>query len=311
MNLVGALLVDKPAGITSHDVVAKLRRAVRQKRVGHTGTLDPFATGLLIVCLGRATRLAQFLTAAKKEYEAVVRFGFSTDTQDYTGKPITPLLSSDELTTANLRRLLYEFVGEQWQLPPMFSAKKIAGEPLYRRARRGQTIERQAVRVTIYRLELLETGGPELFNNSDGTRDVALSVACSAGTYIRTLAHDLGERLGCGAHLVSLRRTGIGDLSIREAARLDDLVGMAESGLIESRVVAAADLVGSLPTIRLTHDQIASVRTGRTRQDPLAESLSPGDWVRLLDGNGLLVSMAQVVVSDNGQLLQPRILMID
>ena len=311
MSLVGALLVDKPAGITSHDVVARVRRAVKQKRVGHTGTLDPFATGLLIVCLGKATRLAQFLTAAKKEYEAVVRFGFSTDTQDYTGKPITPLISSDELTAANLRRLLYDFVGEQWQLPPMFSAKKIAGEPLYRRARRGQTVERQAVQVTIYGLELIETGGPDLKINSDGTLDVALRVVCSAGTYIRTLAHDLGERVGCGAHLASLRRTGIGDLSVREATRLDELEEMAESGRIESKVVRPADLVGSFPSIRLIPDQIASVRAGQARQDPLAESLSLGDWVCLLDDNGLLVSMAQVVVSANGRLLQPRILMID
>jgi tRNA pseudouridine55 synthase len=311
MNLIGALLVDKPDGMTSHDVVARLRRALKQKRIGHTGTLDPFATGLLIICVGKATRLAQFLSGKPKEYEAVVRFGFSTNTQDYTGKPITPIISSDEMTTANLRRALSEFVGEQWQLPPMFSAKKVAGEALYRRARRGQTIERQAARIVIHQIELLEGGIPALTINPDGTRDAAMRVACSAGTYIRTLAHDLGERLGCGAHLLELRRTAVGSFLLSESTPLNELLRIAESGEIESHVVAAADLVGNLPTVELTRDQIERVRAGQIMQDPLAQSLYPNDWVRLLDDNGLLVSMAQVVEHVNERRLQPRILLID
>jgi tRNA pseudouridine55 synthase len=310
MEKIGALLVDKPAGITSHDVVARLRRALKQKRIGHTGTLDPFATGLMIVCLGRATRLAQFLTAETKVYEAIVRFGFSTDTQDRTGKPITPLISSDELTAADLCRLLSEFVGEQWQVPPMFSAKKVAGEALYRRARRGQTVERQAARIVVYRIEALEVGGSVLKTNPDGTRDAVLRLECSAGTYVRTLAHDLGKRVGCGAHLVELRRLGVGRFSVAEAARLDELLQRAERGE-EITIISPAELVGSRPAIELEREQIWAVRMGQTQKSPLVESLETDTWVRLVDQDGSLISMAQVVESGGDRLLQPRILLID
>ncbi|MEW6735773.1 MAG: tRNA pseudouridine(55) synthase TruB [Acidobacteriota bacterium] len=306
MEQIGALLVDKPAGITSHDVVAKLRRALKQKRIGHTGTLDPFATGLLIICLGKATRLAQFLSGIDKEYEAVIRLGFSTDTQDYTGKPITPLISSDQLTIENLRVILAQFVGQQWQLPPMFSAKKVAGEALYRRARRGQVITRQAVEIVIYQIELA-LDMPLLTINPDGTRDFTIRVSCSAGTYVRTLAHDLGERLGCGAHLAQLRRVRIGKFSIAQAATLNSLVELATAGKIAECIITPAELVGDLPAVALSPAEI--VRVGQGQAIAASDSGANG-WVRLLSPAGTLVAMAEEQKNATGGCWQPRILMI-
>ena len=221
-EFTGAILIDKPAGFTSHDVVAKLRSILKQKRIGHTGTLDPFATGLLIACLGKATRLVQFLATEVKEYEAVVRFGFSTDTQDYTGKPNSPIVTSYGLKSVDWESVLAEFIGEQWQTPPMFSAKKIAGETLYKLARQGQEIAREPVKIVVYKLEKIVTGN-ELAFNADGTCDVAIKVKCSAGTYIRTLAHDLGAKLGFGAHLVELRRIAIGSFNILNTLTLEQV----------------------------------------------------------------------------------------
>lgn len=305
MEKLGALLIDKPAGMTSHDAVNLVRRALKQKRVGHTGTLDPFATGLLIICLGKATRLAQFLTGEDKRYEAVVRFGFSTDTQDYTGKPITPLISSDVLKVVDLARVLNDFTGTQWQLPPMFSAKKVGGEALYKRARRGEVVERQAARVVIERLELMQ---PQLTINANGTADARIFVECSAGTYIRTLAHDLGERLGSGAHLIELRRVAVGKFSLEHAIALDRLPELTASGEIESSIIAPADMVGWLPAIPLDEQLSARVRQGQQFGHALAASLAVQAWVRLIDHEGRLVAMAQVVADQDRRYVQPRIL---
>src|SRR5581483_2883436 len=153
--MIGALIIDKPVGLTSHDVVARVRRAAHTRRVGHAGTLDPFATGVLVVCLERATRLLQFLVGLDKEYLATVRLGFATDTQDYTGKQMTPLQSSELMDGERVATVLKAFVGPQWQTPPMFSAKKVAGERLYVAAREGREVERQPVAMTVHELELL------------------------------------------------------------------------------------------------------------------------------------------------------------
>src|ERR1044071_8939869 len=193
--MLGALIIDKPAGMPSHDVVARVRRAARTRRVGHAGTLDPFATGVLVVCLERATRLLQFLVGFDKEYLATVRTGFATDTQDLTGKQITAFESSDLLSVERIETVLKEFVGSQRQTPPMYSAKKVGGERLYRAAREGREVERQAVAITISKLDLLRVDE----TNADGTRDFLVCVRCSSGTYVRTIAHDVGARLGTGA----------------------------------------------------------------------------------------------------------------
>lgn len=226
----GVLVVDKPEGLTSHDVVARVRRVTRTKRVGHTGTLDPFATGVLVVLVGRATRLAQFLSSAEKEYQALIRFGFRTDTGDATGARV----ETDDATTmprfdaAELESALASLRGSQMQTPPMYSAKKIAGRKLYELARRGETVERAAVPVVVSEFAALSDDGKLFEPNADGTCDLRARVACSAGTYIRVLAEDLGARLGVPAHLAALRRTRAGAFTLAHSATLDELQRLAE-----------------------------------------------------------------------------------
>ena len=194
--MLGALIIDKPAGITSHDVVARIRCVAGTRRVGHAGTLDPFATGVLVVCVGKATRLAQFLVGLGKQYLATVRLGFATDTQDLTGKQITPSRSSKGLSLEEVSRVVTEFVGPQLQMPPMYSAKKVGGEKLYKAAREGREVAREPVAITIHSIELIETGGMLAQANADGATDLNVMVSCSSGTYVRTLANDIGERSG-------------------------------------------------------------------------------------------------------------------
>lgn len=307
-EFTGAILIDKPAGFTSHDVVAKLRSILKQKRIGHTGTLDPFATGLLIVCLGKATRLVQFLATEVKEYEAVVRFGFSTDTQDYTGKPNSPIITSYGLKSVDWESVLAEFIGEQWQTPPMFSAKKIAGETLYKLARQGQEVAREPVKIVVYQLEKLVTGN-ELVFNADGTCDVAIKVKCSAGTYIRTLAHDLGAKLGFGAHLVELRRTAIGRFNILNALTLEQVREIYKED--KTSVITANDLMVHLPEVNLAEKQVEKVRNGQAQIVELGKEPSLDSWFRLLNSKNELVAMAQLIEEEGLRKLQPRILFMD
>ncbi|MBN8724092.1 MAG: tRNA pseudouridine(55) synthase TruB [Acidobacteria bacterium] len=309
-EFTGAILIDKPAGFTSHDVVAKLRSILKQKRIGHTGTLDPFATGLLIVCLGKATRLVQFLATEVKEYEAVVRFGFSTDTQDYTGKPNSPIVTSYGLKSVDWESVLAEFIGEQWQTPPMFSAKKIAGETLYKLARQGQEIAREPVKIVVYKLEKIVTGN-ELAFNADGTCDVAIKVKCSAGTYIRTLAHDLGAKLGFGAHLVELRRIAIGNFNILNALTLEQVSEIYKEDKANLPVITANDLMVHLPAVNLAEKQVEKVRNGHAQMVELAKEPSLNSWFRLLNSKNELVAMAQLIEEDGLRKLQPRILFMD
>lgn len=211
MAVSGLLLLDKDPGWTSQDAVAKLRGILREKRIGHAGTLDPLATGLLVVLVGRATRAAEYAEAETKEYIAALRLGTETDTQDITG---TVLSSCDTLPTeAELLAVLPRFIGEIEQIPPMYSAIKINGQKLYSIARRGGTVERAPRRITVEEIEYL--------GQKDG--DSLLRVRCSKGTYIRTLCHDIGAALGCGGCMASLRRTRIGDFSVENARRITDI----------------------------------------------------------------------------------------
>src|SRR5919198_1629770 len=212
----GLLIVDKPAGWTSHDVVARVRRVLGEKRVGHTGTLDPFATGVLVLLVGRATRLAQFLAGAEKEYEATIRLGYSTTTGDLTGarrEAADAGAGAGAADCAALDRARFEAAlaplrGEIEQVPPMYSAKKVGGKKLYELARRGEEVERASVRVTVSVFEVMaDSAGAWSRRNEDGTCDVRARVVCSAGTYVRALAESVGERLSVGAHLAALRRT--------------------------------------------------------------------------------------------------------
>ncbi|HEY9285356.1 MAG TPA: tRNA pseudouridine(55) synthase TruB [Pyrinomonadaceae bacterium] len=292
----GLLVIDKPAGWTSHDVVARARRLLREKRVGHTGTLDPFATGVLVVLVGRATRLAQFLSGAEKEYEATVRFGYKTETGDLTGAPLSPvepsaarLIGIDE---SEFERALSVLRGEIDQVPPMYSAKKVQGRKLYELARRGEEIERAAVRVTVREFEIERGESGELVRpNGDGTCDARARVVCSAGTYVRVLAEQLGERLGVGAHLTELRRTRAGSFRVSESVTLERLQELAEgagAALIPMNVALPA-----MPSMHLTAEDERRVLNGveaRAPQDAVERWLD-GAPVRMLGAGGELLAV--------------------
>lgn len=263
----GVLVVDKPEGLTSHDVVARVRRVMRTKRIGHTGTLDPFATGVLVVLVGRATRLAQFLSGAEKEYEALIRFGYSTDTGDATGARLAgnEAIAPSSFDAAELEVALASLRGAQMQTPPMYSAKKVAGRKLYELARRGETVERAAVPVRINEFAALSSDGELLTRNADGTCDLRARIVCSAGTYIRVLAEDLGARLNTNAHLTALRRTRAGAFTIADAATLDELQTLAERddrSALYDKLIPAVDVLPHMPAVHLTHEQLARVRHG-------------------------------------------------
>jgi tRNA pseudouridine55 synthase len=275
-GLAGVVVVDKPAGPTSHDVVARVRNRLRTRRAGHTGTLDPFATGVLPVCLGAATRLARFLSGGEKEYRATVRLGFATTTDDATGEP----LASPRAVTPDSSALLaacHALTGEILQVPPAFSARHVAGKRLYQWARRGVAVQRPPARVTVHALEIVETR----------EQDIDVVVRCSPGTYIRSLARDLGEALGCGAHLAALRRTRSGEFGLEEAVAWDEI---DERCLPRLRPLES--LLTALPAISLNAEGREAVRHGgavfrrhATLDMPSAER------VRLLDDGGHLLAL--------------------
>ena len=224
LSMDGVLVIDKPSGMTSHDVVARTRHILHERRVGHTGTLDPFATGVLVILLGKATRLAQFLSGVVKEYDAIIRLGYATDTGDRTGTPVSgPPEKRDNFTEEEVQAALQSLRGDIDQVPPMYSAKKVEGRKLYELARRGESVERKPVRVCIYDFAAIRPEGQLIKDNLDGTFDFRARVSCSSGTYVRTLAEDFGKRLYVGAHLAELRRTRVGDLEITQAITLDEL----------------------------------------------------------------------------------------
>lgn len=275
--LNGFFVIDKPAGVTSHDIVARVRRAINQKKVGHTGTLDPFATGVLPVAVGEGTKAIQFLDESEKEYRAVLRLGVATDTQDLTGEVISEREWS-HLAPSDLERLVPQFLGLQKQLPPMFSAIKQGGVPLYRLARKGIEVEREARDVEIFSLSFDWIRLPE----------ACFTVRCSRGTYVRTLASDLGEALGCGAHLLELRRTRSGLF--------------AEADVVSIETIAASDdqqgllfpldrALSHLQALNLTEEGGRKVRNGVVPGpagfDAFPAQLMPGEQVRLYQGERL------------------------
>lgn len=298
--MTGGLLVDKPEGWTSHDVVGRVRRLAGTRRVGHTGTLDPFATGVLVVCIGNATRLSQFIVGHEKEYVARVRLGWATDTQDRTGERTGEIALPERVPddVDAIVRALEEGSGEQMQLPPMFSAKKVAGRALYKHARAGREVERAPVRVTA-RMTLEGDPASAVRRNDDGTVDVDVRVVCSAGTYVRTLAHDLGVRLGCGAHLDALRRTRVGRFRIEEASTLEEL-----EGRVAERLVAPEALVAELPSVRLTEELVRRVLHG---QGVAAEGVEGDGDCAMLDAEGRLVAIGRI--DREAGLVRPRVVL--
>ena len=274
----GVLVVDKPAGPTSHDIVDRVRRELGTRRVGHTGTLDPFATGVLPICVGRATRLARFLSGGEKEYLATVRLGFATTTDDLTGEPLGPV-APFEGTPDELSAALASLVGSFDQVPPAFSARHVGGRRLYELARRGEAVPRAATPVTVHALELV----------SRAAETVELAVRCSPGTYVRALARDLGERLGTGAHLTALRRTRSGAFDLSQAVAGDDLSGAA------SRLMPMAGLLPDLPAVTVGEEGRRLVGHGRELgREVVVEGFPEGpvDRVRVLDARGELLALA-------------------
>jgi tRNA pseudouridine55 synthase len=305
----GVLIIDKPAGITSHDVVAQVRHILHERRVGHTGTLDPFATGMLVILIGRATRLAQFLSGVEKEYEAVIRLGYATDTGDITGKRIENIETefvyppptsvgtgaSSPWSKEQIEAALQSLRGEIDQVPPMYSAKKQDGRKLYELARRGEEVERKPVRVCIYKFEAINIASKAtaelLKDNRDGTFDFEVRVVCSSGTYVRTLAEDFGKRLGIGAHLAELRRTRVGDFPIHQAQTLEQLkVHFAEEAL--GKILLPPDsALARLPSVDLNADDVRRARNGLSVK--VTQAWSDGERVRLRDEKGNLVAVGE------------------
>lgn len=303
----GVLIIDKPSGVTSHDIVARARRILRERRIGHTGTLDPFATGVLVILVGKATRLAQFLNEVDKEYEAIIRLGYSTDTGDRTGTRIPgPSSKPREWKEQEIEAALQTFRGEIDQVPPMYSAKKVQGKKLYELARRGESVERKPVHVCIYEFAAIRPEGQLVKDNLDGTFDFHTRVSCSSGTYVRTLAEDFGKRLYVGAHLAELRRTRVGDFQITQAITLEQLklhVGEASLGSVMLPPNTA------LSRLRFVHLSVEDVRRANNGREVMVTGYdwADGENVKMCDTQGQLIAVGQF--DANSKSLHPRVVL--
>lgn len=297
----GILIIDKPAGITSHDVVARVRRILKTKRVGHTGTLDPFATGVMVILIGQATRLAQFLDKDEKEYEALVRFGFETDTGDRTGSPRSKVQSPKSLSVEEVSAVLDNFRGPIEQTPPMYSAKKVYGKKLYEHARKGEVIERKAVAVTIHNLEIINSAIEDLGLE---TRDLGLKVSCSAGTYIRTLAEDIGRKVGVGAHLTELRRTRAGNFSIERSVTLENLEQIDDK---QSSLIPMEEAVSHLTAFTLNADRVGKTKSGMSTRVFEAQ-FAAGQPIRMNDEDGRLIAIGAYDETENS--VRPKVVLV-
>lgn len=278
----GILNVYKEKGYTSHDVVAKLRRIVGQKKIGHTGTLDPEAEGVLPVCLGKGTKLSDLLTDKDKTYETVMLLGRVTDTQDVFGNILSehPALPLEE----EVREAVCSFQGEYDQIPPMYSALKVGGKKLYELAREGKVVERPSRRVTIYDIEIIEIELPR----------VRMRVMCSKGTYIRTLCHDIGEKLGCGGCMEELKRIRAGRFSVSDALTLDEIGHVMEEGRIEEIVTPVDRVFEEYPEVCVKKALESAARNGSSIPEEGAESpaeSAPGEKVRMYDEDGNFIGL--------------------
>src|ERR1051325_8872852 len=283
----GVLVIDKPSGMTSHDVVARARHILHERRIGHSGTLDPFATGVLVILLGKATRLSQFLTGVDKEYEAIIRLGYSTDTGDRTGRPLSgPPTQVRNWTEQEIEAALQSLRGDIDQIPPMYSAKKVEGRKLYELARRGESVERKPLRVCIY--------------------DFHARVSCSSGTYVRTLAEDFGKRLYVGAHLAELRRTRVGDFGIDQAIALDELKIHFGEESIGTVLLPTGAGISWLPSMHLSDEDVR--RASHGREVKVAESeWADGENVRMYDAGEELIAIGRYDAS--AQSLHPHVVL--
>jgi tRNA pseudouridine55 synthase len=278
----GVIVVDKPQGMTSHDVVNRVRRFANTRKVGHLGTLDPMATGVLPLVLGRATRLAQFFSGGEKTYDARIQFGWSTDTYDREGEPASEPVEP-RFRRAELEAVLARFRGAFLQTPPPFSAKKVAGTPAYRLARKGTPVDLQPVQVHVFALDLLEFDGAT----------ARIRVRCSAGTYLRGIAHDVGRELGCGAFLTALRRTASGEFSEDRAFTLEALDTLARAGNLAEALIPAARVLPEFPNAPVDTVTAGQIRQGKDfRLSPFVER-SGSKYVKAVGPEGDLIAIGE------------------
>ena len=274
-QISGVLVVDKPIGMTSHDVVQVIRRGTGIRRAGHTGTLDPRASGVLVVLLGPAVRLSEYVSASDKRYQAIMRLGTTTDTYDADGR----ITASAEVkvTEEQFTEALTHFVGEIEQVPPPYSAVKVQGRKAYEMAREGEEVDLAPRKITVYSLELLEWALPE----------AVIDVYCSSGTYVRSLANDLGEMLGCGASLIGLRRTKSGRFTLRDAVQLRKLEEAFDNGTWYQYLIPAAEALSDWPAVELTTEQVDAIRHGHR----IAGAEDVGEIARGISEQGELVAL--------------------
>lgn len=287
----GVLVVDKPVGLTSHDVVQIIRRGTGIRRAGHTGTLDPRASGVLVILIGPAVRLSEYVSASDKRYQATIRLGASTDTYDAEGRTTSYPNAANvlaNLTEEQFEEILQKFVGEFEQTPPAYSAVKVDGQKAYEKAREGEEVELEPRKINVYSLDLLEWAPPE----------VVVDVFCSSGTYVRSLANELGEALGVGAHLVGLRRTKSGRFTLRDAISLRRLRESFEAGDWYQHLIPASEALADWPMVELSADEVELLRHGHRVQ---AEPDAP-QWARALTEQGDLVALVENIESQ----WQPR-----
>jgi tRNA pseudouridine55 synthase len=281
--LNGIIVVDKSEGWTSHDVVNRMRRLANTRKVGHLGTLDPIATGVLPLVIGRATRLAQFYTRRDKVYEAMIRFGSATDTYDRAGV-VTSRGPVPALDAEMIEPYLERFRGKFAQTPPPVSAKKVAGKPAYELARKNVTVELAPVEVQVYELKLLRIEGD----------DIRVRAFCSAGTYLRAIAHELGAALGCGAHLYQLRRTEAGDFSIEAARTLEQLGELTEAARLEDALIPAAQLLPEFPSEFVDEITESHIRQGRDFSVSPFRIRKGAHYVKAISSAGELVAIGEI-----------------
>jgi len=293
MPLDAVIVIDKPAGWTSHDVVAKARSILGERSLGHLGTLDPMATGVLPLVAGRMTRLAQFYNASEKSYEGTIRLGVFTDTYDADGEPVgNP--HAVQVTLEEVIAVAATFLGQIEQLPPPFSAKKIQGVPAYKLARRKKAVELRPVAIEVKEFTVSALDGGL----------VRFRCRVSSGTYVRSIAHELGEKLGCGAHLASLRRTAVAEFSIEQSHTLEQVAEAVTQSRLEDLLVHPRRVLPHIPSITANDEGIAKIRHGRTVNLP---EMSRSPWVKVFAGQADLICIAKRVA---GTLFHPKVVLI-
>jgi tRNA pseudouridine55 synthase len=295
MPFNAVMVVDKPAGWTSHDVVARMRGILKERSIGHLGTLDPMATGVLPLVTGKFTRLCQFYNDSEKAYEGTIRLGFATDTYDADGELTGAVTSDPQVTLEELQKVSNDYHGLLQQMPPPFSAKKIGGVPAYKLARKKQDVELQKIEVEVREFALGEIHGDL----------VSFSCRVSSGTYVRSLAHDLGQKLGIGAHLASLRRIAAAEFTVEQAHTLEEIGAAVTEGRMNELLVHPRRLLPEIPCVTADDEAIGRIRHGRTVNLP---EMSRSKWVKVFAGQAELICLASRVA---GTLFHPKVVLTE